>query len=354
MNRHEVIRHNLRLRDLSHTVFKYDYFLEGKTENLFKLYDESYSCVVLDNNHIACIELESSLIDIWNINTGNKIRSLHGHLKKIDNLYQVIEVLQLLPDGRLISGSTDNTVRIWNWHTGECEVILQGENSVSNIILLSSGKLAVGYFDGIKIWNLNTLEVEMEMQQDEIENRSFLEINNHIVSGSYQGGDVTLFNLRTGKVTNYNYLFKNGSYLKIFDKNSFICISSEDKLNIWRVKNDELKIDKSFQVSGIVNFFVINYKIIYFLQVPSLFKVKLLDINNGSKTDLGISGTYLKDVKILPDNNIAVFFTNHLNIYDLEDNSLDMRYEGSKFNELIILDNKLLVSHYKGGLTILR
>ena len=83
------------------------------------------------------------MIDIWNINTGNKIRSLHGHLKKINNIYQVIEVLQLLSDGRLISGSTDNTVRIWNWHTGECEVILQGENSVSNIILLSSGKLAV-------------------------------------------------------------------------------------------------------------------------------------------------------------------------------------------------------------------
>ena len=354
MNRYEIIRNNLRLRDLSRIVFKYDYYLEGKTENSFKLYDESYLCVVLDNNCIACKELESSVIDIWNINTGTKVRSLYGHLEKIGNIGQEIEVIELLPDGRLISGSTDNTVRIWNWHTGECEVILQGGDSVANLLLLPSGKLAVGYFDGIKIWNLDTLQVELEMQQDEMENNNFLEINNHIVSGSYEGGNITLFNLKTGKIRIYESVSKDEHQLKVFDKDSFIGISPENKLNIFIIENDELKIEKSFEVHGIVNFFVIQNKIIYSGRVGNGYEVILLNTENGSEIDLEISETYLGDVQVLPDNTAALLFVDHLNIYDLEDNDLGMGYEGSNFSELRIIGKKLLVIHYTGDLTVFK
>ena len=39
----------------------------------------------------------------------------------------------VLPDGRIVSGSGDNTIRIWNLSSGEseCEAILEGHTKVN-------------------------------------------------------------------------------------------------------------------------------------------------------------------------------------------------------------------------------
>ena len=344
MDRYKVIRNTLRLRDLSHIIFKYDYFLEGKIENSFKLYREYYLLTVLNDNLIACATWQSSVIDIWNINTGSNIRSLYGHKRNLEATSETISVLELLPDRSLISGSNDSTVRIWNWHTGECEVILRGNDSVEKIILLSSGKLAVGYPNGIKIWNLDTLKVEfqIQMEEDEINHHSFLEINNYIISSTYLEGDCTLWNLETGYIKSYRSLFENFYQLKVIDKDSFVGISREDKLNIWRIENDELKIDKSFDIPGLINFFVVFNKIIYSIKSNKHYGVKLLELKNESIIDITISKTYLLDVKTLPDNTVAALFTDKLNIYDLEGNNLILEYKVSQISQLTIIGNKLL------------
>ena len=36
-----------------------------------------------------------------------------------------------LPDGRIVSGSYDNTLRIWNSTSGECEVVLEGHSNIN-------------------------------------------------------------------------------------------------------------------------------------------------------------------------------------------------------------------------------
>ena len=44
--------------------------------------------------------------------------------------------VSVLPDGCIVSGSYDNTIRIWNLSYGEskCEAILEGHTRVSHII----------------------------------------------------------------------------------------------------------------------------------------------------------------------------------------------------------------------------
>ena len=39
----------------------------------------------------------------------------------------------VLSDGRIMSGSNDGTVRIWNGASGECERVLEGHSKVSDI-----------------------------------------------------------------------------------------------------------------------------------------------------------------------------------------------------------------------------
>ncbi len=38
----------------------------------------------------------------------------------------------VLPDGRIVSGAYDNTLRIWNSTSAECEVVLEGHSRVSD------------------------------------------------------------------------------------------------------------------------------------------------------------------------------------------------------------------------------
>ena len=44
--------------------------------------------------------------------------------------------VSVFPDGRIVSGSRDKTIRIWNLSFGEskCEAILEGHRGVNNII----------------------------------------------------------------------------------------------------------------------------------------------------------------------------------------------------------------------------
>ena len=41
--------------------------------------------------------------------------------------------MAVLSDGRIVSGSSDSTVRIWNGASGECERVLKGHSHVSDI-----------------------------------------------------------------------------------------------------------------------------------------------------------------------------------------------------------------------------
>jgi WD40 repeat protein len=62
-------------------------------------------------------------------------------------------------DGRLISGSYDYTIKIWDTISGSCLMTLEGHTrSLSCVIQLTDGRLVSGSFDNtIKIWNIMSL-----------------------------------------------------------------------------------------------------------------------------------------------------------------------------------------------------
>jgi WD40 repeat protein len=89
-------------------------------------------------------------VRIWDIETGVCIRTLKGHICWI-------VALAVLNDGMLASGSTDNTVRIWSYHSGECLWTLHAESGkvIRTLAALKDGTLAAGSDDGsIRIWNV--------------------------------------------------------------------------------------------------------------------------------------------------------------------------------------------------------
>ncbi|MGE3920321.1 MAG: hypothetical protein AB7F64_05150, partial [Gammaproteobacteria bacterium] len=56
-----------------------------------------------------------------------------------------IQALTVLTSGRLVSGSWDGTIRIWNVASGECLKVLEGHTeSVKALSVLPSGELVSG------------------------------------------------------------------------------------------------------------------------------------------------------------------------------------------------------------------
>jgi WD40 repeat protein len=92
-------------------------------------------------------------IKIWNLSTGQEIRTLAGHSNPVNSIV-------ISPDGQtLVSGSADKTIKIWNLSTGQEIRTLTGHSNPVNSLAISSDwqTLVSGSADKtIKIWNLST------------------------------------------------------------------------------------------------------------------------------------------------------------------------------------------------------
>ncbi len=76
-----------------------------------------------------------------------------------------VSSVAVLPDGRVVSGSADMTLGVWDPDSGETLRILEGhKNGVSSVSVLSDGRVVSGSCDGLRVWDpesggtLRTLE----------------------------------------------------------------------------------------------------------------------------------------------------------------------------------------------------
>ncbi|MFM6325201.1 MAG: WD40 repeat domain-containing protein [Microcystis panniformis] len=92
-------------------------------------------------------------IRLWNVETGLEIRTLKGH-------NDFVQSVNFSPDGKtLVSGSYDTTIKLWNVETGQEIRTLKGhDRSVSSVNFSPDGKTLVsGSWDKtIKLWSNET------------------------------------------------------------------------------------------------------------------------------------------------------------------------------------------------------
>jgi len=94
---------------------------------------------------------------LWDVSSGRCIRTFKGHSGEVNSV-------ALSHDGRwALSGSQDTTVRLWDIHTGECVQIFRSHTEPVRAVALSpDGKFAAsggGYFSGghdstIRLWDV--------------------------------------------------------------------------------------------------------------------------------------------------------------------------------------------------------
>ncbi|MBS0604675.1 MAG: WD40 repeat domain-containing protein [Verrucomicrobia bacterium] len=128
-------------------------------------------------------------INIWDLNTNTCIATLQEH----DGT-----VLSLAVDGqRLSSGSSDRTIKIWDLNTNRCNSTLEGHTGPVCTLALSGQKLFSGSVDGtIKIWDLNTNTCTATLQGHNTVVSSLALEGQRLFSGSYDNA-IKMWDLHT-------------------------------------------------------------------------------------------------------------------------------------------------------------
>ena len=108
----------------------------------FEGHSEGISCVQFDGSRIVSGSHDKT-IRVWNIKTNSKwsVLTLTGHSGEV-------RCLHLEPGGnRLVSGSTDTTIKVWDldiqpdWSSIGCRVTMVGHTDTVRCVHMSSSKV---------------------------------------------------------------------------------------------------------------------------------------------------------------------------------------------------------------------
>ncbi|KAN0075185.1 hypothetical protein V8E54_007796 [Elaphomyces granulatus] len=138
-----------------------------------------------------------STVRIWDITTGQADQTLTGHS-------DLVTSVAFSPDGKkVVSGSSDRTVRVWDITTGQADQALTGHSvEVTSVAFSPDGKKVVsGSYDlTVRVWNITTGQADQTLtgHSDEVMSVAFSPDGKKVVSGS---GDSTVrvWDITTGQ-----------------------------------------------------------------------------------------------------------------------------------------------------------
>lgn len=131
----------------------------GACVHTYKGHKGPVNAIVGDANHMYSGSSDG-LLKVWNLETRRCIRTVEAHRDSIWSL-------SLLPDGRVISGSTDAVIKIWE-NLVESSAVLSELNGhrgkVRKLLVHSHILFSAGADTNINVWNLNSCSLVTTLQ----------------------------------------------------------------------------------------------------------------------------------------------------------------------------------------------
>jgi len=133
-------------------------------------------------------------VKVWDLNSGQEERTLSGHGGGVS-------ALAVTGDGRVVSGSDDRTVKVWDLNSGQEERTLSGHGGgVMALALTGDGRVVSGSEDRtVKVWDLASGQEERTLSgHGDYVSALAMTGDGRVVSGSYDG-TVKVWDLNSGQ-----------------------------------------------------------------------------------------------------------------------------------------------------------
>ncbi len=176
---HPRLRHPLQVRGMSRILL-------GHTERVNAL-------AVLPDGRVVSGSRDEA-VRLWDVRTGRAVATLHGHQDSV-------LALAALPDGRVVSGSADKTLRVWDVQTGRALATLRGHGAfVVALAVLPDGRvISSSSAMTIRVWDVETGRTlaTLKGHQGWVSALAVLP-DGHIVSGS-RDDTMRVWDVETGR-----------------------------------------------------------------------------------------------------------------------------------------------------------
>jgi WD40 repeat protein len=170
-------------------------------------------------------------IKLWDVETGEKIRTLKG-----DN--SLVQSVSFSPDGKtLASGSDDGSIKLWDVKTGEKILTLKGHDWAVKSVSFSpdSKTLASGSADSIvKLWDVEK-EEEIRTLTDYTSSNFSFSPDSKTLTYNIGGGIIKLWNIKTGhtiQILNIGY----GDFGFGSDGKTLASLSGDGTIKLWDLR----------------------------------------------------------------------------------------------------------------------
>jgi WD40 repeat protein len=261
-------------------------------------------------------------IKLWNIDTGREIRTFSGHISSIDSV-------TFSTDGRqILSGSSDTTIKLWDVSTGkEIRTFSGHKNWVISVTFSPDGRRVLSGSEDktIKLWDVNTgREIRTFSGHTEgVSSVAFSPDGRQVLSGSSGEfinnnftGTIKLWDVSTGKEIRtfsshtgsvYSVTFSPDGRQILSGSGEFINNNYTGTIKLWDVNTGREIRAFSGHTSGVISVtFSPDGKQI--LSGDSNGTIKLWDVNTGHeiKTFSEHQG-YIVSVTFSPDGRQILF-----------------------------------------------
>jgi F-box and WD-40 domain protein CDC4 len=167
-------------------------------------------------------------VRVWKISTGETVHRLVGHAQKV---YSVVLDHKR---GRCISGSMDTFVKIWSLETGACLFTLDGHTSLVGLLDLRDERLVSAAADStLRIWDPESGQCKSTLSAHTGAITCFQHDGQKVISGSDR--TLKLWNIKTGECIKDLLTDLSGVWQVKFDERRCVAAVQRDNLTYVEV-----------------------------------------------------------------------------------------------------------------------
>ena len=142
----------------------------------------------------------------------------------------------------MISGSDDETLRLWNMSTYQCDEVIEGVLCyfTSSLYQIDKDRVIVGGVKSFSIVNIDKCIIEKRIVDESLKYvYCFLKLrDNKTILCGCDNGIFCFYHMNTEqyKITNDNHHKSYINDLLLIDDNTFLSCSWDDTIKVWRYK----------------------------------------------------------------------------------------------------------------------